>query len=74
MILEYNGCGAEPNHIYDCGMTIFQAYKEILRHWKALFEISKYNNKNGTPYWSFMKGYRFLQEAKRHFKLIEKYD
>jgi hypothetical protein len=74
VILEYNGCGAEPNHIYDCGMSIFSAYAEILRHWKALFEISRYNHQNGTPYWSFIKGYRFLQASKVHFKLLEKYD
>ncbi len=73
-ILEYNGCGAEPNHIYDCGMSLGAAYKEILKHWKALYEISNYNNKNGTPYWSFMKGYRFLQESAKHFKLLEKFD
>jgi hypothetical protein len=73
-ILEYNGCGAEPNHIYDCGMSIWNAYREILKHWKALYEISRYNHKSGTPYWSFIKGYRFLKQSKEHFKLIEKYD
>ena len=74
MILEYNGCGAEPNHIYDCDMSLFSAYAEILKHWKALFEISRHNHRNGTPYWSFMKGYRFLQVSKQHFKMLEKYD
>ena len=73
-ILEYNGCGAEPNHIYDCGMGLGAAYKEILKHWKALYEISKYNDSNGTPYWPFSKGYRFLKESSRHFKLLEKFD
>jgi hypothetical protein len=74
MILEYNGCGAEPNHIYDCGMNIFTAYAEILKHWKALFEISRFNHRNGTPYWSFKKGYRFLKTSSKHFKLLEQYD
>jgi len=74
MILEYNGCGAEPNHIYDCNMKLVDAYKEILKHWKALYEISKYNNRNGYPYWSFQKGYRFLQQSQKHFKLLQDYD
>jgi hypothetical protein len=74
LILEFNGCGAEPNHIYDCGMSIWQAYGEILKHWKALYQISRHNYKKGVPYWSFMKGYRFLQQSKRHFKLLEQYD
>jgi len=74
LILEFNGCGAEPNHIYDCGMSIWQAYAEILKHWKALYHISRYNHKNGTPYWSFRKGYKFLKQSKAHFRLLEKYD
>ncbi|MGC4034617.1 MAG: hypothetical protein QM764_01560 [Chitinophagaceae bacterium] len=73
-ILEFNGCGAEPNHIYDCGMTIFQAYREILKHWKALYQISKYNHEHGTPYWPFQKGRDFLRNAHRQIKMLEKYD
>ncbi len=74
MILEFNGCGAEPNHIYDCNMSIWQAYAVILQHWKALYLISRYNHKNGTPYWSFKKGWNFLGESRKHFKMLEQYD
>ncbi|MEO7444217.1 MAG: hypothetical protein ABIT96_12710, partial [Ferruginibacter sp.] len=42
-ILEFNGCGAEPNHFYDTGYTLIGAYKEILKHWKDLYAISDYN-------------------------------
>ena len=73
-ILEFNGCGSEPNHIYDAGMNIGQAYGEILKHWKALYKISRYNHKNGTPYWSFNKGRKFLKQAMRHFRMLEKFD
>ena len=73
-IIEFNGCGAEPNHIYDCGLSVGKAYKEILKHWNALFEISRYNHRNGTPYWSFSKGWRFLRNAKKHFKTLEEFD
>jgi len=73
-ILEFNGCGAEPNHIYDCNMSLGAAYREILRHWKALYRISKYNHENGAPYWSFQKGRKFLRDSHRHFKMLEKYD
>ena len=73
-ILEFNGSGAEPNHIYDAGITIWQAYKEILKHWKILYQISKHNHRNGTPYWSFIKGQRYLRQAKRHFRMLAKYD
>lgn len=74
MILEYNGCGAEPNHIYDCNMKLLDAYREILKHWKALYEISRHNHENGFRYWSFVKGKNFLLQARRHFKMLEQYD
>lgn len=73
-ILEFNGCGAEPNHIYDCGMSIWKAYGVILHHWKVLYRISRYNHKNGTPYWSFQRGRKYLADAKKHFKMLAKYD
>ena len=73
-IIEFNGCGAEPNHIYDNDQTLLQAYAEILKHWKVLYQISKYNHENGIPYWPFLKGYRFLNKATAHFKMLEKFD
>ena len=74
-ILEFNGAGAEPNHIYDCGMSLFKAYGTILHHWKALYKISKYNNEvNKIPFWPYQKGKIFLQDARKHFKMLEQYD
>ena len=63
-ILEYNGCGAEPNHFYDTGYTLLGAYKEILRHWKALYEISKYNAGKGVKPWPLKKGIKFLADSR----------
>ncbi|MGN6193671.1 MAG: hypothetical protein ACTHOB_01955 [Ginsengibacter sp.] len=73
-ILEYNGCGAEPNHFYDTGYTLRGAYKEILKHWKILFEISRYNYRHGIGYWPLMKGIRFRIKTKKYFKIINKAD
>ena len=73
-ILEFNGAGAEPNHIYDCNMSIWKAYGTILQHWKALYRISRYNHEHGVPYWSFKKGRKFMKEANKHFKLLEQFD
>lgn len=74
VILEYNGCGAEPNHFYDTGYTLLQAWNEILKHWKALYKISSYNHRNGIRYWPFMEGYRFLAKTKKYYKIIIKAD
>lgn len=74
VILEYNGCGAEPNHFYDTGFTLRRAYLEIMMHWKKLYTISRYNHLHGYKYWSFIKGYKFWRESYRHLKTIEEID
>jgi hypothetical protein len=70
-ILEFNGCGAEPNHIYDCGMGLFEAYGVILKHWKALYAISRHNHQTGHRHWRFWKGLKFLRESGKHFQRLE---
>ncbi len=70
-ILEFNGAGAEPNHIYDAGLSILEAYREILKHWKVLYEISRYNHQNGYPYWSFKQGREFLRKSNAHFNKLK---
>jgi hypothetical protein len=73
-ILEYNGAGASPSHIYHCGMSLFQAYGELLRHWKLLYEVSKWNHDNGIAYWPFWKGLRYLREVNKHLDKLEEYE
>ena len=73
-VLEFNGCGAEPNHIYDCNMSLWKAYGVILHHWRVLYQISHYNHRNGTPYWSFKRGWNYLRDARRHFHMLAKFD
>ena len=73
-ILEFNGSGAEPNHVYNTGHSLFSAYKVFLHHWKVLYRISKYNKQQGLAYWPTLKGWNFLMVAKKHLKLLEKSD
>jgi hypothetical protein len=74
LLLEYNGSGAEPNHVYNSGYRLRDAHKEILKHWKVLYEISRISHKEGVPYWSYKKGLRFLKKAKKHFLSLGKLD
>jgi len=74
LILEYNGCGAEPNHIYDTGYSLINAYREILKHWNSLYSISKYNASNGVKPWSLMKGLSFLHETRKLFRVMRSAD
>ncbi|MEQ9167968.1 MAG: hypothetical protein RLO12_17035 [Fulvivirga sp.] len=55
-IMELNGAGSEPAHIYHPGSSLWSAYKVIFHHWKVLFEISVANHKSGVPYMSFKEG------------------
>jgi hypothetical protein len=73
-ILEFNGSGAEPHHIYGNGHNILQAYRIVLHHWKVLYQISKQNNRSGIAYWKYSKGSRFLRAAKKHFKMLKQLD
>lgn len=61
-IIEINGAGSEPTHIYDPKHTLFFAWKEIIRHWKYLFRISAINYAKGHPYMSFREGREMLNE------------
>lgn len=74
LVLEYNGSGAEPNHIYHSGYTLRAAHQEILKHWKILYRISRENYKKGIHYYPLVEGWRFLKKAGKHFALLKKLD
>ncbi len=73
-ILEYNGCGAEPHHIYGDGNNLLQAYKILLQHWNVLYRISRYNHSHGADRWGFLRGWHFLRAAKKHFRMLKQLD
>ena len=66
-IIELNGSGSEPTHIYDPRHSILFAWREIIKHWKLLYDISKHNKDQGTPYITFAQG----RQEMRSFKAIE---
>lgn len=74
MILEYNGAGAEPNHIYDCGMSYFKALKVVASHWHDMYRIGKINNRKGVKYWTYFEGRRFSKETKMNFRRLQQLD
>jgi hypothetical protein len=59
-IMELNGCGAEPAHIYDPGFPLFKAVTVLIDHWTTIFQISRLNKKAGANYLP-------LKEAIRHY-------
>jgi hypothetical protein len=73
-ILEFNGAGSIPNHIYTGKYNLIEAYREICKHWKVLYEISAYNHREGIAYWDMLKGCKYLRKANKHFRVLKKCD
>lgn len=65
-IIEVNGAGSEPTHIYDPRHSLFFAWREIIRHWRILCRISRMNHKLGHPYMSIKDGIAMFREDKIH--------
>lgn len=69
-IIELNGAGSEPTHMYDPKHSLFFAWKEIIRHWKMLYEVSMLNKKNGFPFLTFHEGFAMFKANGLHVKKL----
>ena len=52
-ILELNGSGAEPAHIYQPGFSFLKAQRVIMAHYKMMYSAAVENNRRGVPYMNF---------------------
>ena len=52
-IMELNGAGAEPAHIYHPGFPLLEAYRVLFKHWNVLAQISRANHQKGVKYLTF---------------------
>lgn len=71
-IIELNGAGSEPTHIYDPGKTIFYAWKEIVRHWFILNRISRLNHRLGVPYMRWKEARQMFREHRERTSAKER--
>lgn len=71
-VIEVNGAGSEPTHIYDPRHSIFFAWKEIIRHWLILFKVSRLNHAAGHPYLSLKEGLRMFREDGENSRKLAK--
>lgn len=63
-IVELNGCGAEPAHIYHPGASLWKGVGDLITHWKNLYKISRQNHERGVPYLSFREGRKIFNRFK----------
>jgi len=66
-ILELNGAGAEPAHIYHPGFSFIEAQKVLMQHFKMLFDAAEANHKVGIPYMSY-HDYKQTKKLEKAFK------
>lgn len=52
-IMELNGCGAEPAHIYDPGFSFLKAVGVLFKHWHDIYRISQQNRQRGISFITF---------------------
>lgn len=70
MLVELNGAGSEPTHIYDPSHSLFFAWKELTRHLHHLYRISVQNRKKSVPFLTFSEGLAELREHNRRVGLL----
>ncbi len=63
-IMELNGAGSEPAHIYNPGYSLLKAYTSIFHHWKMLFKISVVNHSRGVQYLTLKDGWKEYRKLK----------
>ncbi len=61
-ILELNGAGAEPAHIYQPGFSFVKAQKVIFWHIHRMHQIAVANHQSGIPFMSFLQ---FIYQKKK---------
>lgn len=68
-VMELNGCGAEPAHIYDPGFSMLKAIGVLIDHWRNIFLIARENEKHGTSYINFREARMYYRKFKAATRL-----
>ena len=72
-IIELNGAGGDPTHIYDPRHSLFFAWKEIVRHWFILYRISAANHRLGVKYMTYTEGAAMFKANKQLVKKLNEF-
>jgi hypothetical protein len=63
-IMELNGCGAEPAHIYHPGASLLKAIRVLITHWQNMYRVSVENHSRGVPYLTLKEGRAIYKKVK----------
>ncbi|MEM6722930.1 MAG: hypothetical protein AAF598_02770 [Bacteroidota bacterium] len=67
-ILEYNGVGGEPAHVYDPDYPLWKAYRDFYRCWRAIFQVSRAQSRLGIQPMTIREGIRDLKKYMAYMK------
>lgn len=67
-ILELNGAGAEPAHIYDPSYSFIKAQQVLAQHYKLMYDIAMQNKKMGVDFMNYSQ-YVALKKEEKLFKM-----
>ena len=71
-IIELNGAGSEPTHMYDPKHSILFAWKEIIRHWKMLYKVSMQNKRKGYSFLTYKEGITMFKANNQYVNKLNK--
>lgn len=54
-VLEFNGTGSDPAHIFQPGYSLSKAYSDMAFHWNVMYRISRQNKESGHAPVTFKK-------------------
>ncbi len=70
-VMELNGCGAEPAHIYQPGYSLTKAIGVLFTHWRNIFVIARENIKRGATYTTIKEGKVYYKKFKTSTQALE---
>jgi hypothetical protein len=63
-ILEINGVGSDPAHIFDPNTAFFEIWAAYFRLWKKIYEISTALHRQGVPYMTLKEYKKFVKKQR----------
>lgn len=64
-VVELNGCGAEPAHIYAPGFSLWKGLCILRTHWANLYTISMQNHKRGVTFLTYAEGVKLFKQYRQ---------
>lgn len=70
IILEINGVGSDPAHIFDPNIPLAETWSAYLELWKKIFEVSTAQHRLGVPYMT-LKEYKIFVKKQKEVEQLE---